>query len=62
LAEAVFDMVVEVNEQFCRNAVRAGADVIVLGDDYATNIGPMFSPDHFRRLILPRLQRVVDAI
>ena len=55
-------MVVEVNEQFCRNAVRAGADVIVLGDDYATNIGPMFSPDHFRRLILPRLQRVVDAI
>jgi uroporphyrinogen decarboxylase len=62
LAEAVLDMVVEVNEQVCRNAVRAGADVIVLGDDYASNVGPLFSPAHFRRFVLPRLQRVVDAI
>jgi uroporphyrinogen decarboxylase len=62
LADAVLDTVADVNERICRNAVRAGADVVVLGDDYAMNSGPLFSPTHFRRSILPRLQRVVDAI
>jgi len=62
LADAVLDMVVEVNEQICRNAIRAGADAIVLGDDYASNIGPMFSPEHCRRFVMPRLRRVVEAI
>ena len=62
LADAVLDMVVEVNEQVCRRAVRAGADVVCLGDDYATNLGPLCSPAHFRRFILPRLKRVIDAI
>lgn len=62
LAEAVLDLVVEVNEQIARNAVRAGADIIVLGDDYASNHGPLFSPEHFRRFVLPRLQRVVAAV
>ena len=62
LASTVLDVVVEVNEQICRNAVRAGADIVTLGDDYAMNQGPLFSPATFRRHILPRLQRVVDAI
>lgn len=62
LAEAVMDVVVAVNERVARNAVRAGADIITLGDDYAANWGPMFSREHFERLVLPRLQRVVDAI
>lgn len=61
-AAAVMDMVAEVNEQIVRNMVRIGADIVTLGDDYATNTGPMFSPDVFKELILPRLQRVVDAI
>ncbi|MCH7945089.1 MAG: hypothetical protein IIC73_03620, partial [Armatimonadetes bacterium] len=62
LANAVLDTVVEVNEQICRNAVRAGADIVTLGDDYAMNAAPLFSPECFRRHILPRLQRVVDAV
>ena len=62
LAGAVLDLVVDVNEKICRNAVRAGADFIVLGDDYATNAGPFFSPATFEELLLPRLKRVVDAI
>ncbi len=62
LADAVLDMVVGVNERICRHAIRAGADIICLGDDYATNIGPLCSPEHFRRFILPRLKRVIDAI
>ena len=61
-ADAVLDLVVDVNEQICRNAVRAGADIITLGDDYAMNTAPLFSPECFQRHILPRLQRVIDAI
>ncbi len=62
LAEGVMDVVVTVNEKIIRNAVRAGADIVTLGDDYAANWGPMFSREHFERLVLPRMGRVVDAI
>ncbi len=62
LAEALLDMVLEVHLAVARRAVRAGAEVIVLGDDYAHNTGPMMSPDAFDHLILPRLTRMVDVI
>jgi uroporphyrinogen decarboxylase len=62
LAHAVLDTVLEVNIKIARHAVRAGADVLCLGDDYATNIGPLCSPAHFREFIFPRLKKMVDAI
>ncbi|MBI4244184.1 MAG: hypothetical protein HY606_08860 [Planctomycetes bacterium] len=62
LANAILDMVVEVNEVVIRRAIRAGADIVVLGDDYATNIGPLMSPELFCKFLLPRLRRVVNAI
>ncbi|MBN2882373.1 MAG: hypothetical protein JXN10_02520 [Clostridia bacterium] len=62
LCHAVLDMVLEVNLQIVRQAIRAGADIIVLGDDYAHNKGTLFSPDDFRTFILPRLQKMVDTI
>ncbi len=62
LAAAVLDMVVEVNEEVIRRAVRAGADVVMLLDDYAANTGPLMSPEVFRQFVLPRLQRVVDTV
>lgn len=61
-AHDLMDRVVTVNEQVIRNAVRAGADVICIADDYASNLAPMFSPAHFREFVLPRLQRIVDAV
>jgi uroporphyrinogen decarboxylase len=61
-AAAVMEVVVQVNERIARNAVRAGADIVTLGDDYAANWGPMFSREDFAQLVLPRLQRVVDAV
>ena len=60
--EALLDMVLEVHLATARRAVRAGAEVIVLGDDYAHNHGPMMSPDVFDRFILPRLTRMVEVI
>lgn len=61
-AHELLDMVLEANIQVARNALRAGADIIVLGDDYAGNRGPMFSPAIYRQFLAPRLKRMVDAI
>ena len=62
LAELVLDTVLDCNMAVVRRAIRAGAEVIVLGDDYAFNRGPMMSPDTFGRFILPRLARMIAMI
>ncbi len=61
-AHRLLDQVLEVNIKIARMAVRMGADIIVLGDDYAGTQGPFFSPGVFQEFILPRLQRMVDVI
>jgi len=58
----LMDMVLNVSIPIARNAIRAGADVIALADDYAGNFRPFFSEAVFREFVLPRLQRMVDAI
>ena len=62
LAHAVLEMVCEFAVVLARRAVQAGADVVMLGDDYAYNSGPMMSPRVFHDFIQPRLARVVQAI
>lgn len=61
-ASTLLDVVLEVHLAVARRAIRAGAEVIVLGDDYAHNNGPMMSPDAFDYFIAPRLKRMVDVI
>ncbi|MBN1345933.1 MAG: hypothetical protein JXQ73_24800 [Phycisphaerae bacterium] len=61
-SEALLDMVLEANIAVARRAVRAGAEIIALGDDYAHNNGPMMSPAAFDHFVLPRLTRMVEAI
>lgn len=56
------DKVLDCNMAIVRRAIRAGAEVIVLGDDYAFNQGPMMSPEIFERFILPRLARMITMI
>ena len=56
------DKVLEANMGVVRNAIRAGAEVIVLGDDYAHNFGPLMSPAMFERFITPRDKRMIDLI
>ncbi len=58
----LMDKVLEANMRVAQNAIRAGADVVVLADDYAHNPGPMMSPDVFRRYLLPRMTRMVQLI
>jgi len=61
-AHQLLDRVLEVNIKIARMAIRVGADVIVLGDDYAGTQGPFFSPAVFKEFILPPLQKMVDVI
>lgn len=48
-------------ERVLANAAEAGADVLMTGDDIAYRPGPIMSPDHFRRYVLPYLQKAVDV-
>lgn len=61
-AELLMDKVLEANMGVVRNAIRAGAEVIILGDDYAHNTGPLMSPTLFERMLLPRLAKMVSMI
>ena len=45
-----------------QRAIQAGAEVIILGDDYAGNHGPMMSPALFRQFILPPLAKMIAMI
>jgi uroporphyrinogen decarboxylase len=61
-AHRLMDTVLDVTLRIARNAVRAGADAIVIADDYAGNDNPFFSQAVFKEFVLPRLQRMVDVI
>ena len=61
-AHELMDMVREANIAMVRRAIRAGVEVVFLGDDYAHNLAPMMSPDHFREFIFPRLAKMIAAI
>lgn len=62
LVELVMDKVLACNMEIVRSAIRAGAEVIVLGDDYAGNHGPLLSPAMFEHFILPRLKKMIELI
>ena len=62
LALEIGRIVLEYNRELHRLAVRAGADVVILADDYAHKTGPMMSPGHFRHFVLPGLAAAVAGI
>ncbi len=61
-AHVLMDKVLEANIAMVRRAVRAGVDIVMLGDDYAHNTAPMMSPTHFETYIFPRLRKMIDVI
>ena len=48
--------------EFVRRAIKAGAEIVMLGDDYAYNSGPMISPKHFKEFLLPGLKKMVSVV
>lgn len=62
LVALTMEKVLRANMRVVQRAIRAGAEVIILGDDYAGNRGPMMSPAHFREFVLPPLKRMIAMI
>lgn len=62
LVNCVMDKVLDTNMRIVRNAIRAGADVVIVADDYAHNAAPLMSPAVFREFILPRLSKMIAMI
>jgi uroporphyrinogen decarboxylase len=62
LVSLVMDKVLRCNLRIVQRAIRAGAEVIILGDDYAGNSGPMMSPALFRQFVLPPLREMITMI
>lgn len=58
----LLDIGAEYYAQLYPLVIEAGADVILLGDDYSDKTGPMMSPSMFEDLILPRDVEVVASI
>ncbi len=61
-AHEVTEMALSYEIAVVRKAIKAGAEVVMLGDDYAYNNGPFFSPGHFREFVLPGLKKMVNVI
>jgi uroporphyrinogen decarboxylase len=53
---------VDHNIAMARKAIGMGADFILLGDDYGTTTGPIFSPKSFEKHLLPGLAEIVSEI
>jgi len=61
-AHEVIEMALAYEIEMAKRAIKAGAEVVMLGDDYAYNSGPLMSPEHFRIFVFPRLKKIVRAI
>jgi uroporphyrinogen decarboxylase len=60
-ARRIGEMVLAYHLAFARLAVREGADVVILSDDYAHKTGPLMSPAQFREFVLPLLSEAVRS-
>ncbi len=62
LAHELADMSVAYSKAVFKRAIDAGAEIIMLGDDYASKKGPHMSPAHFREFVFPGLKELVAYI
>jgi uroporphyrinogen decarboxylase len=61
LVHELIEITQSYNLRAMQRMIAAGAEVVVLGDDYADKQATLMSPRHFREFILPGLKRSVDA-
>ena len=62
LIEKVMDMYFSWEEVVVERLCEMGVDVIWTTDDLAWKAGPMFSPEVFRAMVMPRMRRVAEKI
>ena len=62
LAKKLAQISMEYYLEFHKRLIKAGVDVIVLGDDYAHKTAPFMSPSQFKEFIYPYLKEIVANI
>ena len=62
LVHKLAQIAVDYHVELYRRLLAEGAEIVVLGDDYAGKSGTFMSPAHFATFILPGLSTVVRAI
>ena len=60
LVDRANDIVLNYHLGYLRNCIDVGADIIVVTGDFATTQGPMVSPKHTARFIIPPLKKLVE--
>lgn len=60
-ASSLFDIITEVRCKMAERFVKAGVDILRLGDDIGSEKGMLMSPATWREWLKPRLKRVIDA-
>lgn len=61
VATVLMDVITEMRIGMARRYAQAGVDLLMLGDDVATQLGMMISPELWRSALKPRLARVIRA-
>ncbi len=49
----IHQIVLDYQLRYINNAIAAGADIVWIAGDWAYNNGPMFSPEHYNKFVLP---------
>jgi uroporphyrinogen decarboxylase len=60
-AEALLDKLTEIRIGMAQKYAGAGVDLIMLGDDVSTQLAMMMSVSLWRRMLKPRLKKIIDA-
>lgn len=55
----LIDLIEKFNLEIIRHYLDCGADVMTYAEDLGMQVGPMLSPEHFRKYIKPSYQRII---
>lgn len=61
LVEKLIGLTVDYNIEIAKRAWDLGLRIVMTGDDVCYSNGPMFSPEHFRKLFFPYYMKVMTA-
>jgi len=61
LSEYLLEKVTTIREVMAKEYAKSGADILMLGDDVASQRDMMMDPSMWREVLKPKLKRVVDA-
>ena len=56
----VHQIVLDYQLRYINNVIEAGADIVFIVGDWAYKNGPMFSPEHFNKFVLPPFKAMVQ--